>query len=295
MSDDDITSSTPKAPRRRLAPLRAADATSVIDLRADDGHGDEFLRVSEVDASYGPIQVLFGASIVVRRGERVALLGTNGAGKSTLLRVASGLLPVTRGKVWFKGEDVTGTSPHRLVTKGMTYIAGGRATFPSLTVLENLRLSGYPVRRDKPEVQRRVDEAMDTFPRLRERSSQKCGTLSGGEQQMVALGRALVATPELLIIDELSLGLAPVILREIQSMIATLAGRGITMLIVEQSLNMAAAIAERSYFMEKGEIRFEGLITDLMERGDLARAVFFGGHDESAPKRNGRRPATAKR
>jgi ABC-type branched-subunit amino acid transport system ATPase component len=305
MSDDDITANTPKAPRRRRAPLQAAeapttDATSVIDLRADDigdhGHGDELLRVTDVDASYGPIQVLFGASIVVHRGERVALLGTNGAGKSTLLRVASGLLPVTRGKVWFKGEDVTGTSPHRLVSKGMTYIAGGRATFPSLTVLENLRLSGYPVRRDKAEVQRRVDEAMDTFPRLRERSSQKCGTLSGGEQQMVALGRALVATPELLIIDELSLGLAPVILREIQSMIATLAGRGITMLIVEQSLNMAAAIAERSYFMEKGEIRFEGLITDLMERGDLARAVFFGGHDEDeAPKSNGRRRATAKR
>ncbi|MCW2968496.1 MAG: ABC-type branched-chain amino acid transport system, ATPase component [Solirubrobacteraceae bacterium] len=244
--------------------------------------GDELLRVAGVDASYGPIQVLFGTSIVVHRGERVALLGTNGAGKSTLLRVVSGLLPVTRGTVTFKGEDVTGSSPHSLVPKGMTYIAGGRATFPSLTVLENLRMSGYPIRRKRALLQSRVEEAMDLFPRLRERAEQKVGTLSGGEQQMVALGRSLVAEPDLLIIDELSLGLAPIILREIQSMIDALAARGITMLIVEQSLNMAAAIAERSYFMEKGEIRFEGRIADLMERGDLARAVFFGGHGEPA-------------
>jgi len=277
-------------PRRR-APL-GADGRRVT-APDSNGHarpnqppaepGEVLLRVDEVDASYGPIQVLFGTSIVVHRGERVALLGTNGAGKSTLLRVVSGLLPVSRGKVWFKGEDVTGTAPHALVPKGMTYISGGRATFPSLTVLENLRMSGYPIRRDRAELQRRIDEAMDLFPRLRERADQRCGTLSGGEQQMVALGRSFVAAPELLIIDELSLGLAPIILREIQGMIGTLADRRITMLIVEQSLNMAAAIAERSYFMEKGEIRFEGKIADLMERGDLARAVFFGGHDEAVP------------
>jgi branched-chain amino acid transport system ATP-binding protein len=177
--------------------------------------------------------------------------------------------------VRFQGRDVTGRPAHRLVGIGMTCIAGGRATFPSLTVEENLRLSGYPVRRDTEEVARRVDEAMALFPRLRERATQKVGTLSGGEQQMVALGRALVAQPELLMIDELSLGLAPVILREIQSMITALAERGMTMLIVEQSLNMAAAIAERCYFMEKGAIRFEGPIQDLMARGDVARAVFF--------------------
>jgi branched-chain amino acid transport system ATP-binding protein len=221
--------------------------------------------------------VLFGASIEVRKGERVAQLGTNGAGKSTLLRAVAGVLPADRGAVRFRGRDITRMPPHDRVGLGLTCIAGGRATFPSLTVEENLRLSAYPVRRDRAEVARRVEEAMGLFPMLRERAAQPAGTLSGGEQQMVALGRALVAEPELLMIDELSLGLAPIILREIQAMIETLAERGMTLLIVEQSLNMAASVAERCYFMEKGEIRFDGPIRELMARGDLARAVFFAG------------------
>src|SRR5436190_5420664 len=246
------------------------------------GPGEVLLAAEGIEASYGPIQVLFGASIVVRHGERVALLGTNGAGKSTLLRVVSGLLPATAGRVTFKGQDITNREPHELVDLGLIHIAGGRATFPSLTVEENLRLAAYPIRREKAQVADRVDEAMTMFPRLRERARQQCGTLSGGEQQMVAVGRALVAQPQLLIVDELSLGLAPIILQEIQGMIATLAARGISMLIVEQSLNMAAVIAERCYFMEKGSIRFEGDINELMQRGDLARAVFFGGEQTAA-------------
>jgi ABC-type branched-subunit amino acid transport system ATPase component len=267
----------PKRPRRE--PLRAAPRRPATPAPGPDHDRGVILEATGIEASYGPIQVLFGTSIVVRRGERVALLGTNGAGKSTLLRTVAGLLPVDRGSVRFDDRDITGLAPHRRVRLGMSCISGGRATFPSLTVEENLRLSAYPIRRERAEVARRVDEAMDLFPRLRERATQKVGTLSGGEQQMVALGRALVAEPQLLIIDELSLGLAPVVLREIQSMIGMLAERGITMLIVEQSLNMAATIAERCYFMEKGAIRFEGRIRELMERGDLARAVFFAADD----------------
>jgi len=243
---------------------------------------DVIFSAEAIDASYGPIQVLFGASIMVRRGERVVLLGTNGAGKSTLLRVVSGLLPATAGRVTFDGRDITNRGAHSMVEIGLVHISGGRATFPSLTVEENLRLAAFPIRRDRAKVTERVDEAMDLFPRLRERAGQQCGTLSGGEQQMVAIGRGLVADPQLLVLDELSLGLAPVILKEIEGMIASLAARGISMLIVEQSLNMAARIAERCYFMEKGEIRFEGDVQALTKRGDLARAVFFGGPADTA-------------
>ena len=246
---------------------------------------DVLLEVDHLEAGYGALQVLFGASIVVGRGEQVALLGTNGAGKSTLLRAIAGLLRPSGGQVLLDGTDITGWKPLHLVGKGMVYIAGGAATFPSLTVLENLRMSAYPVRRQRSEVAARIDEAFDLFPRLRERMSQRAGTLSGGEQQMVALGRALVAKPDLLMIDELSLGLAPVMLDVIHDMIETLASRGITMLIVEQSLNTAAKIAGRAYFLEKGEIRFDGPIDELMSRGDLARAVFLGGRDHASASR----------
>jgi ABC-type branched-subunit amino acid transport system ATPase component len=241
--------------------------------------GETLLEVRDVDAAYGSLRILFDVSMEVRRGELVALLGTNGAGKSTLLRVVAGLMRPTAGAIRFKGEDVTGVRPLRLVDLGMIYIAGGgRAVFPSLTVLENLRMSAYPFRRNRREVSNRIEEAVELFPQLADRLSQRVGTLSGGEQQMVAIGRALVSRPDLLMIDELSLGLAPVMLDVIESMLETLAARGITMLIVEQSLNMAARIARRAYYMEKGEIRFEGTLSELVERGDIARAVFLGAH-----------------
>ena len=240
------------------------------------------LETEHLEVGYGRLQILFGASLHVARGELVALLGTNGAGKSTLLRTVSGLLKPWGGTVRYKDRDVTGARPLRLVEMGMVYIPGGRATFPSLTVLENLRISAFPIRRDKQEVAERIEEALDLFPRLRGRIDQRAGTLSGGEQQMVAIGRALVARPELLIFDELSLGLAPIMLKEIQSMLETLAARGISMLIVEQSLNMAATIATRAYYMEKGEIRFDGNMHDLLAKGDLVRAVFLGSGDGAA-------------
>ena len=237
------------------------------------------LELTDVHFSYGAVQVLFGVHLSVRRGERVALLGTNGAGKSTVLKVAAGLLRPDReggGRVCFNGDDVTDEAPEQHAERGMVLVSGGKSTFPSLTVEENLRIGAFPFLRDERVVGERIEEVVGRFPVLRERLTQRAGTLSGGEQQMMALGRALVAAPELLLIDELSLGLAPVVMGEILAMVDEFVQRGTTLLIVEQSLNIAASITDRGYFMEKGEVRFSGPTQELAERGDMARSVFFG-------------------
>ena len=234
------------------------------------------LDVRDIDCSYGPLQVLFGVNLQVPKGARVALLGTNGAGKSTLLKVISGLVEPSRGTVTFNGVDVTKLPPEKRVALGMVQMPGGKATFPSLTLLENLRIGAYQFLGDHAKVESRLEEALTLFPQLRARLGQQAGTLSGGEQQMMALGRALISGPELLMIDELSLGLAPVVMQEIVAMLGEALRRGITLLVVEQSLNVALTLAEQGYFMEKGEIRFSGPITELIERGDLVRSVFFG-------------------
>jgi branched-chain amino acid transport system ATP-binding protein len=237
------------------------------------------LEVEGMDLSYGPLQVLFDVSIEVATGERVGLLGTNGAGKSSLLRGIAGLTPPSRGTVRFDGADVSGLDPDRRFARGLTMIAGGRAIFPSLSVLDNIRLGGSTAT-DRAAVDLRFEEAIGVFPALRSRLDQAAGTLSGGEQQMVALARAFVAAPRLLMIDELSLGLAPVVMAEIMRMIDELVARGTTLLIVEQSVNVALSITERAYFMERGAIRFAGPTEQLLERTDLVRSVFFG---ESRP------------
>jgi len=239
------------------------------------------LAVRDVDFSYGPLQVLFGVGLEVERGARVALLGTNGAGKSTLLRVVSGLVTPQRGTVELDGRDVTTMPADARVRLGLTQISGGRATFPSLTVRDNLRIGGYPFIGDRQLVAARVAEVLDVFPALGAHLDRPAGTLSGGEQQMMALGRALVAAPTLLMIDELSLGLAPVVMQDILAMVDELSRRGTTLLIVEQSLNVALSITDHAYFMEKGEIRFSGPTADLLERGDLVRSVFFGDREAS--------------
>jgi ABC-type branched-subunit amino acid transport system ATPase component len=255
---------------------------TTIDLREEvsaTGGGDAALPLLEVDGvdfSYGPLQVLFDVSLTVPEGGRVALLGTNGAGKSTLLKVVAGLQSPAKGSVRLRGRDITRMPAERRVALGMTLVEGGRAMFPSVSVLDNLRVGAFRLRSRSPEIDERVEEALTCFPHLRNKLSQPTGTLSGGEQQMVAIGRALVARPSFLLIDEVSLGLAPVVMADIMGAVADLADRNITMLIVEQSLNVALGLASHAYFMEKGEVRFSGPAADLLERGDLVRSVFFG-------------------
>ena len=232
----------------------------------------------DIELGYGPLQVLFGVSLTVTAGAQIAILGTNGAGKSSLLRVIAGLHAPQRGKVIFRGRDVTKLRASQRVRLGMTLVEGGRATFPSLTVLDNLRMGAYPTR-DPAVVQERLEDVLTLFPQLAARLQQAAGTLSGGEQQMMAVGRALMAAPDLLMVDELSLGLAPVVMQDILRVLEEMAKRGVTLVVVEQSVNIALGLAQRAHFMEKGMIRFSGPTAELLERPDLVRSVFFGeGH-----------------
>jgi len=234
------------------------------------------LEVDEISFSYGRLQVLFDVSLDVADHSRVALLGTNGAGKSTLLQVISGLGRPSHGVVRFDGHDITRLAPHERVALGIVQVAGGNATFAELTVMENLRMGAYAFGRGEARVSACVDDALDRFPALAPRLRQQAGQLSGGEQQMLAIARALIAQPRLLLIDELSLGLAPAVVAELVHALDGLSAQGITLVVVEQSLNVAMAIADSAYFMEKGQIRYSGPIADLYERGDLARSVFLG-------------------
>ena len=242
-----------------------------------DPQGERLLHVDAVDFSYGHLQVLFGISLHVNRGEALALVGTNGAGKSTLLRVVAGLEKPTSGSVTFDGRDITGIAAERLAGEGLVLIPGGRAIFTDMTVAENLEMQALCIRRQRALVKERTERVLTTFPRLSERLTQPAGTLSGGEQQQLALAKALMLDPQLLCIDELSLGLAPVVIGELMEIVRQLNQSGITLVIVEQSLNVAAQLCTRSVFLEKGEVRFEGQTADLLERDDIARAVFFGG------------------
>ena len=227
-----------------------------------------------VDFSYGQLQVLFGVDLEVRTGEVLGLLGTNGAGKSTVLRVLSGLAPPDRGTVELAGDDVTGVPAEDLVARGLAMVPGGKAMFPDLTVLESLDVGARLVPR--PERRGRIERELDRFPRLRERRTSLSGSLSGGEQQQLAIAKALLLDPALLCIDELSLGLAPVIVEGLLDTVRQVRAAGTTVVVVEQSLNIAAALCDRAVFLEKGAIRFEGAPRELLERGDIARSVFLG-------------------
>jgi ABC-type branched-subunit amino acid transport system ATPase component/predicted MFS family arabinose efflux permease len=240
-----------------------------------DGAEVPAIQVRNLDFSYGSVQVLFGIDLDVATGETVALLGTNGAGKSTLLRVISGLGVPSRGVVRLHGRTITYCEPELRARIGVVQLMGGNAVFGALSVDENLRMAGY--RHSGAELDRRVRAARDRFPALADRGRATAGDLSGGEQQMLALAMALVHEPDVLIVDELSLGLAPVMVAELLATVQELRAAGMTMIIVEQSLNVALALADRAVFMEKGEIRFDGPTRELAERDDLARAVFLGG------------------
>jgi ABC-type branched-subunit amino acid transport system ATPase component/sugar phosphate permease len=240
-----------------------------------DGGPTPAIQVRNLDFSYGPVQVLFGVDLDVLPGETVALLGTNGAGKSTLLRVISGLGVASRGVVRLHGRTITYCDPELRARIGIVQLMGGNAVFGSLSVGENLRMAGF--RYDGAELERRVAAAFARFPDLERRRRAAARDLSGGQQQMLALAMALVPEPEVLVIDELSLGLAPVMVQELLATVRELRAEGLTMIVVEQSLNVALAVADRAVFMEKGQIRFDGPARELVERDDLARAVFLGG------------------
>jgi ABC-type branched-subunit amino acid transport system ATPase component len=244
--------------------------------RHELGERTPVLQVANVDFSYGSVQVLFDVDLEIHRGECVALLGTNGAGKSTILRVISGLEVPERGVVRLDGRNITYVSPEQRVRHGIVSLPGGHGVFPALTVDQNLAVSSWIAAGDDDEVERRIRRVLELFPELDERRSQAARSLSGGQQQMLALSRVLIHEPEILLIDELSLGLAPVVVHRMLEVVEQLKSRGQTMLIVEQSLNVALAMADRAVFLEKGEVRFSGAARDLLDRDDLVRAVFFG-------------------
>ena len=291
--------------RRRREPLRAAPETPAADetavmappLATAPAPGDEtILECTGIDVSYGPVQILFGVDLEVKKGEVVALLGTNGAGKSTLLKAICGLKAPKAGTVRFNGEDITGLSADLVTHKGAALMPGGKGIFPTLTVAENLRLASWLIRDDKQRVEEAKAEVLELFPILGERSSQLAGDLSGGEQQMLALGGALMTKPELLMIDELSLGLAPTIVGRLLEVVDEIHRRGTTIIVVEQSVNVALNLAERAVFMEKGEFRFTGPTRELLDRPDILRSVFIagsGGADDSDADTDGEGSATA--
>jgi branched-chain amino acid transport system ATP-binding protein len=236
------------------------------------------LECRGVDVSYGSVQILFGLDLEVRRNEIVALLGTNGAGKSTLLRAVSQLVTPTAGVIMLDGQDVTRAGPAAVTRAGVVHVPGGKATFPTLTVAEHFAVGSWMCRGvDPADVEKRREEVLELFPRLRHHWRDLGGDLSGGEQQQLALALAFVATPTLLVIDELSLGLAPVVVEELLEVVRRVQAAGCAVLLVEQSVNVALTIAERAYFMEKGEVRFEGPTDELLDRPDVLRSVFFAG------------------
>ena len=241
------------------------------------------LEATDLNLHYGRVPVLFDVSIDIVDGEFLAILGTNGAGKSTFLKAVSNLSPLTSGRVLFRGEDITGLAPDRIAAKGLAHVPGGRGNLPDLTVEENLRLGGHLLRRDKRALANGIDRVMDLFPWMGTRRQQLAGTLSGGEQQMLAIGRALITEPSLLLVDELSLGLAPIIVAELMELLKQLNRAGVTVAVVEQHATLAIETADRVLFMEKGEVRFSGAGADLLGRTDLLRSVFLGAEMSANP------------
>ncbi|MBL8774999.1 MAG: MFS transporter [Acidimicrobiales bacterium] len=244
-------------------------------LRADQENVPA-VQVSHVDVAYGTVQVLFDVGFEVHRGETLALLGTNGAGKSTILRAIAGLGTPSRGAIRHHGRSITFVSPEQRTRLGLLLLPGGKSVFGDMTVRENLDMATWNHRKDRAGVERRIAASLELFPELAERQGQLASSLSGGEQQLLALAGVLACEPDVLMIDELSLGLAPVVVERLVGVMNQLREREMTIIVVEQSLNVAAAVADRAVFLEKGHVRFEGPIADLVARDDLVRAVFLG-------------------
>ena len=235
---------------------------------------ETILKIEDLQVRYGGIEAVKGISFDVQQGQIVTLIGSNGAGKSSTLRTISGLVKPSGGKITFQGEDITGKDPTQIVTQGVTLVPEGRRIFPDMTVLENLKIGAY-LRRDKAEIEKDIQWVYSLFPRLKERSWQAGGTLSGGEQQMLAVGRALMSRPKLLMMDEPSLGLAPLVVRDIFSIIQEINKQGVTILLIEQNANMALKIADIGYVLETGRITLTGSGEELLTN-DAVRAAYLG-------------------
>ena len=253
--------------------MRVAHPTRANAVLAD---GEPLLSLSGVKVAYGGIQALKGIDLVVHPGEVVAMIGANGAGKTTTLKSIMGLLPLSAGTISFAGRPLDATTATETrVEAGISLAPEGRAIFPNLTVLENLELGAY-LHRDKAAMRETIEDVCALFPRLGERMKQEGGTLSGGEQQMLAIGRALMARPQLLLLDEPSLGIAPKLVQQIFEAIGTIADSGVTILVVEQNTRIALATSRRAYVLRTGEIAIEGLSSELAESPEI-QAAYLGG------------------
>ena len=229
------------------------------------------LRIDDLKVRYGGIEAVKGISLSVPEGKIVTLIGANGAGKSTTLRTIAGLVKPAEGRIRLQAEDLTGLSPDKIVSKGITLVPEGRHVFPDLTVLENLKIGAY-LRKDNDGLEHDLEWVFELFPRLKERSWQAAGTLSGGEQQMLAVGRALMSRPKLLMMDEPSLGLAPIIVRGIFDIIKEINRKGVTVLLIEQNANMALQIADVGYVLETGRITMSGPGRELLTNEQVKKA-----------------------
>ena len=238
-------------------------------------NSDALLRVENLVTYYGKVAALKGVSFEVKDGQIVTLLGSNGAGKSTTLKTISGLINPTAGKVFFRGEEITKKPPHEIVKRGLIHLPEGRHIFKDLTVMENLELGSFTIA-DKNERKRRINAVFDRFPILAQRSKQLGGTLSGGEQQMLAIGRGLMAAPKLLLMDEPSMGIAPLIVRDITNIIKNLHEEGTTILLVEQNAKMALGLADYGYVLDTGSIVLEGKGADLNKDEKVVKAYLGG-------------------
>ncbi len=233
------------------------------------------LTVEDINVYYGAIHAIKGISLDVPDGEIVALIGSNGAGKSTTLRTISGLMKPKTGKIMYEGQDIAGVAAHKIVGMGLCQVPEGRHVFANMTVLENLELGAY-LRSDKDGIAADMKDVFEKFPRLLERKNQLSGTLSGGEQQMLAMGRALMSRPKLLLLDEPSMGLAPLLVKEIFNIIKEINAGGTTVLLVEQNANMALSIADKAYVLETGRITLSGTAKELAS-SEAVRKAYLGG------------------
>lgn len=233
------------------------------------------LELDNLNVHYGAIWALKGINLTVGEGEIVSLIGANGAGKSTTLRAISGIIKASSGGIFFQGEDITKVPAHDIVKKGIAQVPEGRRVFANLSVLENLELGAY-IRKDAKGIKQDLEDVLERFPRLKERIGQVAGTLSGGEQQMLAIGRALMTRPKLMLLDEPSMGLAPLLVKEIFSIISEINQEGTTILLVEQNARMALQVAHRAYVLETGRIALDGPAKELAKHEDVKKAYLGG-------------------